>query len=216
MFKKGPASVSGDYPEGAGGQAFVQNLLEMAQANVCWGHREREDRRNKINRIAAKPKENPDENYRVLIKKGPVSVETSLKDLEDNYKSKPEWKVIEDGGVLSIPVEELRMENPPRPDRSGQVVFKEKRGRGGNQIESYPVGQTIENLNELIRSKHEEEKEKGKAAGKSESDAEKKAFAVATKLPQYTAVKHWQDTMAEIKLKRALKKMMVALKSPPL
>ena len=78
------------------------------------------------------------------------------------------WKLIEDGGVLSIPVEELRMENPPRPDRSGQVVFKEKKGGGGKQIESYPVGQTIENLNELIRSKNEEEKKKAKAAGKSE------------------------------------------------
>ena len=44
-----------------------------------------------------------------------MSVETSLKELEDDYESKPEWKVIEDGGVLSIPVEELRMENPPRP-----------------------------------------------------------------------------------------------------
>merc|ERR1712083_351843 len=92
--------------------------------------------------------------HRVLIKKGPVSVETSLKELEENYKSKPEWKVIEDGGVLSIPVEGLRMENPPNPDRlSGQVVFKEKKGGGGKQIESYPVGQTIENLNALIRDK---------------------------------------------------------------
>ena len=34
---------------------------------------------------------------RVLIKKGPVSVEISLKELGDSYKSKPEWKVIEDG-----------------------------------------------------------------------------------------------------------------------
>ena len=66
----------------------------MAQANSCFGHKEREDRRNKITKFAAKPKENPDENYRVLIKNGPVSVETSLKELEDNYESKPEWKVI--------------------------------------------------------------------------------------------------------------------------
>ena len=32
-----------------------------------------------------------------MIKKGPVSVEISLKELGDSYKSKPEWKVIEDG-----------------------------------------------------------------------------------------------------------------------
>ena len=122
--------------------------------NTCIGHKERGDRFNKINNLAARSKETPDENYRVLIKKGPVSVETSLKGLEDKYESKPEWKVIEDGGVLSIPVEELRMENPPRPDRSsGQVVFKEKKGGGGKQIESYPVGQTIDNINALIGDK---------------------------------------------------------------
>ena len=34
---------------------------------------------------------------RVLIRKGPVSVAISLKELEDSYKSKPEWKGIEDG-----------------------------------------------------------------------------------------------------------------------
>ena len=96
------------------------------------------------------------------------------------------------------------MENLPKPDRSGQVVFKEKRGGGGKQIESYPVGQTIDNLNEEIREKYEEEKQKAKAAGKSESEAEKKAFAAATKLPQFQAVKAWQDTNAEIKIKKAL------------
>ena len=184
----------------------------MAQSSTCLGHREREARANKIHKLASKPKEN----CRVLVKMGPVSVETSLKELDDNYERKPEWKVIEDGGVLSIPVEELRMENPPRPDRSGQVVFKEKKGGGGKQIESYPVVQTIDNLNELIRDKYEEEKQKAKAAGKSEFEAEKKAFAEATRLPQFTAVKARQDTMAEIKLKKALEKMMVGLKIPAL
>ena len=77
------------------------------------GHKEREARTNKIYKLATRVNETPDENCRVLVKKGPVSVETSLKELEDNYESTPEWKVIEDGGVLSIPVEELRMENPP-------------------------------------------------------------------------------------------------------
>ena len=120
--------------------------------------------------------------------------------------------MIENRGVLSIPVEELRMENPPRPDHSsGKVVFKEKKG-GGKQIESYPVGQTIENMNALIQNKYEEVKQKAKGAGKSESEAENKV----TKLPQFLAVKYWQDTMAETKLKKALEKMMVALKIPAL
>ena len=180
----------------------------MAQPSDCLGHQERKNRRNQTIKFPTRPTEVPDENYRVSIKKGPVTVETSLKELEDNYESKPEWKVIEDGGVLSIPVEELRMENPPRPDRSsGQVVFKEKKGGGGKQIENYPVGQTVDNLNALIREKYEEEKQKAKASGKSESEAEKKAFAEATKLPQFQAVKARQDTMAEIKLKKALERM---------
>ena len=108
----------------------------MAESSTCFGHKEREARTNKIGKLATRQKETPDKNCRVLVKKGPVSVETSLKELEDNYERKSEWKVIEDGGVLSIPVEELRMENPPRPDRSGQVVFKEKKGGGGKQIEN--------------------------------------------------------------------------------
>merc|ERR1711963_402682 len=95
-----------------------------------------------------------DKNYRVLIKKGPVSVETSLKEMEEDYERKPEWKLIKEGGVLSVPVEELRMENPPKPDHSGQVVFHEKKGGGGKQIESYSVGQTIDNLNEEVRDKY--------------------------------------------------------------
>ena len=104
--------------------------MRSAQSITCLGHKEREDRRNKIVKLATRSKEAPDETCRVLIKKAPVPVETSLKELEDFYKTKPEWKLIEEGGVLSIPVEELRMENLPRPDRSGRVVFKEKKGGG--------------------------------------------------------------------------------------
>ena len=72
----------------------------MAQPSTCVGHKEREARTNKISKLATRPKETPDENCRLLIKKGPVSVETSLKELEENYASKPEWKVIEEGGGL--------------------------------------------------------------------------------------------------------------------
>ena len=186
----------------------------MADSKVCLGHEERGSRKNKIAILITRLQAAPNKNCRILIKKGPITVETSLKELEEDYESKPEWKLIKEGGVLSVPVEELRMENLPKPDRSGQVVFKEKRGGGGKQIESYPVGQTIDNLNEEIREKYEEEKQKAKAAGKSESEAEKKAFAAATKLPQFQAVKAWQDTNAEIKLKKALERMMVGLKIP--
>ena len=163
---------------------------------MCLGHQERASRSNIIAKLIRKSVATPDENCRLSIKKGPVSVETSLTELEEDYESKPEWKLIKEGGVLSVPVEELRMENLPKPDRSGQVVFKEKKGGGGKQIESYPVGQTIDNLNEEIREKYEEEKQKAKAAGKSEFEAEKKAFAAATKLPQFQAVKAWLDTNA--------------------
>ena len=110
------------------------------------------------------------------------------------------------------------MENPPRPDHSGQVVFKEKKGGGGKQIDSYSIVQTIDNLNAMIREKYEEEKKKAKAAGMSgsETETDRKAFSEATKYPQFQAVNASQDTMAEIKLKKALEKMMVGLKIPAL
>ena len=185
----------------------------MAQSFTCYGHGKQGDRVNKI-----RPKESPDEKCRVLINTGPVSVvETSLKELEDSYKNKTEWKVIEDGGVLSIPVEELRMENPPRPDQSGQVVFQEwSDGGGRKQIDSYPVGQTIENMKALIREKYDEEKEKARFEGKSECEAEEKASAVATKLQEFKALNTWEDINAEIKLKNAIERMMISLKIPTL
>ena len=107
--------------------------MAMMQSSNCYAHKERQDRMNQVHymattcpnalrlfrpllavsgiNLAKRSQETPDENLRVLIKKGPVSVLTSLKELEDNYERKPEWKVIEEGGVLSIPVEELRMQN---------------------------------------------------------------------------------------------------------
>ena len=106
----------------------------------CVGHRLREERRQKIKKLHNSELVVLDENLRLLIKKGPVSVDTSLRELEENYASKPEWKMIEGGGVLSVPVEEFRMINPPKPDRGGNVQFGEKKGKGaGNQIENYPI-----------------------------------------------------------------------------
>ena len=104
--------------------------------------------------------------------------------------------------MLSIPVEELRMENLPKPGRSGQVVFKEKKGGQGKQIDNYPVGQTIDKMKELLKEKYVEEKE-------DLSPKLNETFAAVTKLPQLQAVKAWQDTNAEIKLKRALDRIMV-------
>ena len=130
----------------------------MAELRKCLGHGERSARKNKIKKLPISLMQLPDEDKKVLIKKGPLSVETSLKELEENYASKPEWKVIEEGGVLSIPVEEFRMINPPKPDREGGVKFQKKQGAGGKQIDSYPVGQTVGNLNETILAKYNEAK----------------------------------------------------------
>ena len=96
------------------------HLFPMSEPSMCLGHGERTGRKNKIKNLSLAPSHllAPDENIRVLIKKGPISVETSLKELEKNYASKSEWKVIEEGGVLSIPVEEFRMINPPKPDHA--------------------------------------------------------------------------------------------------
>ena len=184
----------------------------MPNRKVCLGHSERGVRGNKIKRMLDSPQETPDENLRVLIKRGPKKEETSLKELEENYASKPEWKVIEGGGVLSVPVEEFRMINPPKPDREGKVRFEEKKGKGaGNQIEKYSIAQTIRNLNEMILEKYNNEKDKAKAQGKSNIASEENAHAVAKKLPEFTAVQKWLDNEAEIQLKKSLEQMMTKL-----
>ena len=41
----------------------------------CWGHAERAARKNKINKLLKSPQQTLDEEFKVLIKKGPVSVE---------------------------------------------------------------------------------------------------------------------------------------------
>ena len=94
------------------------------------GHGEREARQNKIKKISTSNILQPLD-LRVLIKKGPVSVDTSLKELEENYAGKPEWKVIEEGGVLSIPVEEFRMIDLQKPENFGKA-----KGKKGTKIEN--------------------------------------------------------------------------------
>ena len=121
----------------------------QVQPSKCLGHKEREDRKVIIGR--ERLTETPDESCRVLIKIGSTTKETSLKDLEEDYKIKPEWKVIEDGGVLSVPVAEFRMTNPPKPDSSGKVMFRQKPIQGGGKkIDDFPVIETAEKLLSLI------------------------------------------------------------------
>ena len=68
----------------------------MADSKMCLGHQERASRSNIIAKLITKSVATPDENCRISIKKGPVSVETSLKELEEDYESKLEWKLIKD------------------------------------------------------------------------------------------------------------------------
>ena len=56
------------------------------QSGNCLGHEQRGERANKIKKLLKSSPKILDEpgTHRVLIKKGPISVETSLKDLEEN------------------------------------------------------------------------------------------------------------------------------------
>ena len=97
----------------------------MSEPSACLGHGIRSARKNKIGKFSNSPyKDNLDVDKVVLIKKGPESVDTSLKKLVEDYASKPGWTVIEGGGVLSVPVEEFRIINPPKPDR-----LKKRKGK---------------------------------------------------------------------------------------
>ena len=188
----------------------------MSQANGCVGHKERENRKTQVAKFVTRANIPPDGNFRALIKKGPISLETSLRELEQFYEKKAEWKVINNGRVLSVPVEELRMEKTPQPNHSGQITFREKKGGGGKQIEYYPIAQTIHHMNRLILYTYEEEEKRAMDAGLSPDEAKRKAFTAAGRLPQLKAVQAWQDIRAEIKLKDSMKKMMTDLKIPAL
>ena len=127
----------------------------MANPSNCYAHYRRQERMNKVHylatfcpqvrrlfqpllilsgiKLAARQEEPPDENLRFLIS----GVETSLKELEDNYERKPEWQKIKEGGVLSVPLEELRMQNPRLSTRLYCTVYqafaqKGHEGQGAN------------------------------------------------------------------------------------
>ena len=168
----------------------------MSAVDKCWGHSEREARESKIKKLLETPVQFVDESSKILIKKGSLSKETSLKEREDMYANSAAWRTIENGGLLSIPVEEFRMIK--------------------NQIESYPIAQTVSDMNEIILDKYTTEIDKAMSAGKSKAAAENAAQVVAKKLPESTAVQKWLDNKAEIKLKKALEKMMTKLEIPAL
>ena len=124
---------------------LLEDTQAMAQQITCIGHQERKDRANTIGKLATRSRETPNETCRVLIKKGPVSVETSLKELEENFEGKSDWKKIDEGGVLAIPDEEFRMINLPQPDQSGKIDFGRRQEGAGKTIEDYPPAQTVGN-----------------------------------------------------------------------
>ena len=163
----------------------------MAESDNCCGHCEREKRKNKINKLLTSSQQSVDTSTRVLIKRGQVSEETSLSELEDIYARTAAWKKIEEGGVLGVPVEELRMAKPPKPDqKSGQFGFEKAKVGKGTKIEDYAVVQTVKNLNENILDKYNKEKEKVKAGnpGMSKAEIERAAAAKAYQLPEFSAV----------------------------
>ena len=94
--------------------------------------------------------------------------------------------------------------------------MKRKKKGNGNLIENYPITQNIANLNGKILEKFNTEKEKARAAKKSNTAAKIAAQAVAKRLPEFTAVQKWLDNEAEIKLKKALEDMMKKLEIPAL
>ena len=78
--------------------------------------------------------------------------------------------MIKDGGVLYVPVKELRVENPPKSNRSCQFIFKEKKEDKESRLTN-SVRQIITSMNELLGERYAEKKENVKAAGKSKSVA---------------------------------------------
>ena len=89
----------------------------------CWGSNE-QNIREKI-RLKTLPL-NSLNSQRNKVDPGPRQVVTSLKGLQEIYESKPAWKVIEEGGVLSIPVEEFMMIDPQKPENFGKARGKKE------------------------------------------------------------------------------------------
>ena len=130
-----------------------------------------------------------------------MSVDTSLKELEEKFAVKTNWKQI------GVPLEEFRMIDPPQPNQAGQVVFG-KCGKG-TKIENYAVVQTIDNLNALILDKYNKEKEKPRLQENPWLNPRQRPELRAITFPNLK-----QDVEVEIKLKKALEDMMDGLRIP--
>ena len=104
----------------------------------CMGHRARIDRKHTSFKLLRESEQGIVESKTIIIRKGPsVSVETSLKELVDIYKKTPEWDLVSNGGVLSVPVEELRTTNLPKPGPDGCLDFS-KMKKGAHVIQNFP------------------------------------------------------------------------------
>ena len=113
----------------------------MAASSVCLGREERVSRRNKTLKLLQGSPQALDEEKRILIKRGPVSAKTSLREIEIHYKSRPEWRVVEEGGVLSIPVEEFRMVKPsPKWTQAVQETMSPRESREDGHPCRMPTG----------------------------------------------------------------------------
>ena len=71
--------------------------MPATQDHKCVGHNLRLEREKLHN---SKIQEAPDVNLRVSIRKGPVDVDTSLIELQENYRKSKEWTdVLNNGGT---------------------------------------------------------------------------------------------------------------------
>ena len=61
----------------------------MAEPSGCLGHEGRGARKNKMSKMLKFRQQSPDKNLKLLIKKGSITVETSLNELEENYAKTP-------------------------------------------------------------------------------------------------------------------------------
>ena len=60
--------------------------------------------------------------------------------------------------MLYVPVKELRVENPPKSNRSCQFLFKEKKEDKESRLTN-SVGQIIQSMNELLGERYMGRKE---------------------------------------------------------
>ena len=100
---------------------------------------------------------------RVVVKTTEETAKTSTEEMKENFAKTAEWKVIEGGGVLSVPVTELRLLNMPGPDRrTGKREFEKHQVRAKtNVIDYYSVDQTERRMNDELKAEYDRVKDSG-------------------------------------------------------